>query len=184
MSAKQGSRRDDPMDRAEREDRQGRDDHVARIQTEWERERPDLDVSPQGVFGRLHRLAAILTDEITVVYREHGLTEGEFDVLATLRRAGEPFERAPGELAQHTMVTTGAMSKRIDRLEAAGLVTRRASSEDGRGRVVALTAEGRRVIDAAFTDHIANEHRLLGGMSKSDARQLESLLATWLGRVD
>lgn len=196
MSVKSGSPRDDPNeragregsavrdDRAEREDRDGRDDHVARIQAEWERERPDLDVSPQGVFGRLHRLAALLMDEITVVYREHGLTEGEFDVLAALRRAGEPFERAPGELAQHTMVTTGAMSKRIDRLEGAGLVTRRASSEDGRGRVVALTAEGRRVIDAAFTDHIANEHRLLEGMPAADVGQLESLLAQWLARVD
>ena len=184
MSAKPDSKGDDHEDRVGREDRVGPDDHVARIQAEWERERPDLDVSPQGVFGRLHRLAALLMDEITVVYREHGLTEGEFDVLAALRRAGEPFERAPGELAQHTMVTTGAMSKRIDRLEGAGLVTRRASSEDGRGRVVALTAEGRRVIDAAFTDHIANEHRLLEGMSKADARQLESLLAKWLGHVD
>jgi len=196
MSVKSGFPRDDPKeragregravrdDRAEREDRDGRDDHVARIQAEWERERPDLDVSPQGVFGRLHRLAALLTDEITVVYREHGLSEGEFDVLAALRRAGEPFERAPGELAQHTMVTTGAMSKRIDRLESAGLVTRRASSDDGRGRVVALTAEGRHVIDAAFTDHIANEHRLLEGMPAADVRQLESLLAQWLTRVD
>ncbi|WP_083709377.1 MarR family transcriptional regulator [Leifsonia sp. ALI-44-B] len=196
MSVKSGSPRDDAKDRAGREGRavrddraelevrDGRGDHVARIQAEWERERPDLDVSPQGVFGRLHRLAALLTDEITVVYREHGLTEGEFDVLAALRRAGEPFERAPGELAQHTMVTTGAMSKRIDRLEGAGLVTRRASSEDGRGRVVALTVEGRRVIDAAFTDHIANEHRLLEGMSAADVTQLESLLAQWLARVD
>ena len=105
-------------------------------------------------------------------------------MLAALRRAGEPFERAPGELAQHTMVTTGAMSKRIDRLESAGLVTRRASSEDGRGRVVALTADGRRVIDATFTDHIANEHRLLEGMPAADVRQLESLLAQWLARVD
>lgn len=184
MSAKPDSKGDDHEDRVGREDRVGPDDHVARIQAEWERERPDLDVSPQGVFGRLHRLAALLTDEVTVVYREHGLTEGEFDVLAALRRAGEPFERAPGELAQHTMVTTGAMSKRVDRLEGAGLVTRRASSDDGRGRVVALTPEGRRVIDAAFTDHIANEHRLLEGMPAADVRQLESLLAQWLARVD
>src|SRR5262245_65630183 len=81
-------------------------DHVARIQAEWARERPDLDVSPQGVIGRLHRLAGHLTEQLCVVYRRFGLGEGEFDVLATLRRAGPPFDRAPGERARFTMGTT------------------------------------------------------------------------------
>ncbi|GAA4535808.1 MULTISPECIES: MarR family winged helix-turn-helix transcriptional regulator [Nonomuraea] len=155
-------------------------DHVARIQRAWERERPDLDVRPQGVIGRLHRLAGHLTEQLCAVYRRYGLAEGEFDVLATLRRAGEPFERAPGELAAHTMVTTGAMSKRIDRLERAGLVTRRRSASDGRGRVVALTAAGRELIDEAFTEHMRNERRLLDCLPPEEAAQLESLLATWL----
>lgn len=155
-------------------------DHVARIQQAWARERPDLDVRPQGVIGRLHRLAGHLTEQLCAVYRRYGLTEGEFDVLATLRRAGEPFERAPGELAAHTMVTTGAMTKRIDRLEHAGLVTRRRSANDGRGRVVALTAAGRRLIDDAFTEHMRNERRLLDCLTPQEADQLESLLATWL----
>lgn len=155
-------------------------DHVARIQQAWARERPDLDVRPQGVIGRLHRLAGHLTEQLCAVYRRYGLTEGEFDVLATLRRAGEPFERAPGELAAHTMVTTGAMTKRIDRLEHAGLVTRRRSASDGRGRVVALTAAGRRLIDDAFTEHMRNERRLLDCLTPQEADQLESLLATWL----
>jgi len=155
-------------------------DHVARIQQAWARERPDLDVRPQGVIGRLHRLAGHLTEQLCAVYRRYGLTEGEFDVLATLRRAGEPFERAPGELAAHTMVTTGAMTKRIDRLEHAGLVTRRRSASDGRGRVVALTAAGRKLIDDAFTEHMRNERRLLDCLTPQEADQLESLLATWL----
>lgn len=159
-------------------------DRVARIQAQWQRERPDLDVSPQGVFGRLHRLAAHLTDELVVVYRKHGLSEGEFDVLAALRRAGEPFELAPGELAEHTMVTTGAMTKRIDRLVQGRLVSRRSAADDGRRRVVALTAKGRKTIDAAFTDHLANEHRLLEGFSSTDRRQLEALLARWLGNFE
>lgn len=159
-------------------------DHVARIQAEWARERPDLDVTPQGVIGRLHRLAAVLTEELVSVYREHGLGEGEFDVLATLRRAGAPFERAPGELAQFTMVTTGAMTKRLDRLVAAGLVTRRASEQDGRARVVALTPQGLEVIDRAFTEHIANEHRLLRGLSGEQSQTLESLLTTWLSQFE
>jgi DNA-binding MarR family transcriptional regulator len=159
-------------------------DRVSRIQEQWRRERPDLDSSPQGVFGRLHRLAAHLTDELVVVYRKHGLSEGEFDVLAALRRVGDPFELAPGDLAQHTMVTTGAMTKRIDRLVDAGLVTRRPSASDGRRRVVALTAKGRRTIDAAFTDHLANEHRLLDVLSATERRQLEVLLGRWLGTFE
>src|SRR3954452_24666077 len=89
---------------------------VAETQAAWARERPDLDVSPQGVIGRLHRLAAHLTAELEVVYRRHGLSEGEFDVLATLRRSGAPYELAPGELAAQTMVTTGGLTKLIDRL--------------------------------------------------------------------
>ncbi|MCX5410447.1 MarR family winged helix-turn-helix transcriptional regulator [Streptomyces sp. NBC_00059] len=159
-------------------------DHVARIQAEWARERPDLDVRPQAVIGRLHRLGALLTEQLCAVYRRHGLGEGEFDVLAALRRAGEPYERAPGELAAHTMVTTGAMTKRIDRLERDGLVTRRRSAADGRGRVVALTPAGRQLIDQAFTAHMRNERALLDALSPEEAGQLESLLTTWLARVE
>ena len=155
-------------------------DHVDGIIGEWQRERPDLDVSPIGIVGRLHRLAAALTEELVQVYREHGLGEGEFDVLAALRRAGEPFERAPGDLANHTMVTTGAMTKRIDRLEAAGLVTRRPSANDGRGRVVALTQKGRETIDGAFEAHVANEKRLVGMLDPADRAALEPILTAWL----
>jgi DNA-binding MarR family transcriptional regulator len=159
-------------------------DRVARIQDEWRRERPDLDVSPQGVIGRLHRLAAHLTAELTRVYDGHDLGEGEFDVLATLRRSGPPFERAPGELAEHTMVTTGAMTKRLDRLAAAGLIERRGVEGDGRRRVVALTAKGLDVIDAAFTDHMANEHRLVEQLSPADRRDLEVILTRWLAAYE
>lgn len=159
-------------------------DHVARIQREWARERPDLDVSPQGVIGRLHRLAGHLTERLCVVYRRYGLGEGEFDVLATLRRGGAPFERAPGELAAFTMVTTGAMTKRVDRLERDGLVARRPSESDGRGRVVALTAAGRELIDRAFAEHMRNERRLLDDLSPEEAALLETLLTTWLARFE
>lgn len=159
-------------------------DHVARIQAEWARERPDVDVSPQGIIGRLHRLADRLTGELVAVYSRYGLTEGDFDVLAALRRAGSPFERAPGELARFTMVTTGAMTKRVDRLDEAGLVTRRASADDGRGKVVALTPAGLDLIDAAFTEHMANEHRLVGALEPADRARLESILTDWLARLD
>jgi DNA-binding MarR family transcriptional regulator len=159
-------------------------DRVAEIQAAWARERPDLDVRPQGVIGRLHRLAAHLTAELELVYRRHGLSEGEFDVLAALRRAGAPFERAPGELARHTMVTTGAISKRLDRLERDGLVARRTDDRDGRGRVVGLTDAGRRVIDDAFTEHMANERRLLNALAPDEAATLEAILTRWLSQVE
>ncbi|MGN8246228.1 MarR family winged helix-turn-helix transcriptional regulator [Cellulomonas soli] len=155
-------------------------DRLDRIQQAWARERPDLDVSPQGVIGRLHRVGLHLTDELVAVYRKHGLGEGDFDVLATLRRAGAPYERTPSDLAENTLVTSGAMTKRVDRLERAGLVSRRPSERDGRGRVVALTAEGQRVFDAAFTEHIANEHRLVAALSPAEATQLAELLRRWL----
>lgn len=148
-------------------------DRVATIQEQWRRERPDLDVSPQGIIGRLHRLADRLREDLNSVYRAYGLGEGEFDVLAALRRSGAPFELAPGALARHTMVTTGAMTKRIDRLEAAGLVDRRASGGDGRGRVVRLTDAGRARIDEAFTAHMRNEARLVESLAPDDRAQLE-----------
>ena len=159
-------------------------DRVARIMAEWRRERPDLDVSPQGVIGRLHRLANALTGELVAVYERFGLSEGEFDVLATLRRVGAPFERTPSDLADSTMVTTGAMTKRIDRLEQRGLVTRRASDTDGRGRVIALTASGRALIDECMTAHIANEHRLLDAIGRRDAAELERVLTRWLSAFE
>ncbi|TDB97995.1 MarR family transcriptional regulator [Actinomadura sp. 7K534] len=165
------------------EDRQPLD-HVARIQADWRRERPDLDVSPQGVIGRLHRLAGHLTRELCAVYDRYGLGEGEFDVLCALRRAGEPYERVPGELAAHTMVTTGAMTKRLDRLERAGLVTRRRSDDDQRSRIVALTEPGRELVDRAFTDHMRNEQRLLDLLTPNQADALETLLTSWLARME
>ncbi len=157
---------------------------MARIQAEWHRERPDVDVTPQGVIGRLHRLGALLTEQLRLVYGRYGLSEGEFDVLAALRRAGDPYERAPGELAAHTMVTTGAMTKRLDRLEGAGLVTRRRATGDGRARVTALTEAGRTVIDQAFTAHMRNERKLLDSLSPEEAVALETLLTTWLGKIE
>ncbi|MFB7461784.1 MULTISPECIES: MarR family winged helix-turn-helix transcriptional regulator [unclassified Streptomyces] len=159
-------------------------DHVARIQADWRRERPDVDITPQGVIGRLHRLAGRLTEELCLVYGRYGLGEGEFDVLCALRRAGEPYERAPGELAAYTMVTTGAITKRVDRLEQAGLVVRRRSAGDQRGRIVALTRPGRELIDRAFTDHMRNERRLLDLLTPAEAEALETLLTTWLSRMD
>jgi DNA-binding MarR family transcriptional regulator len=159
-------------------------DHVSTVVEQWAAERPDLDVSPLLVIGRLHRIALALTPELVEVYARHGLGEGDFDVLATLRRHGAPFSLTPGELGKRTMVTSGAVTKRVDRLASKGLVVRRSSTTDGRSRTVVLTAKGRRVIDAAMDDHVANEARLLGGLDPAERTALAELLgrlATTLG---
>jgi DNA-binding MarR family transcriptional regulator len=156
-----------------------RPDHVGRIMQQWREQRPDLDVSPQGVIGRLHRVAARLTEELVAVYAEYGLGEGEFDILATLRRSGRAQELTPGDLAASTMVTSGAATKRVDRLVGRGLVTRRVSKVDTRRRVVTLTEEGRALIDRAFEAHIANEHRLIAPLSQTDRTRLATLLEEW-----
>lgn len=154
-------------------------DKVDWIMGQWARERPDLDVSPQGVIGRLHRVAAELTAELATVFAEHGLDAGEFDVLATLRRSGPPYALSPGELIEQTMVTSGAVSKRLDRCEQQGWVTRTVDEHDRRGRRAFLTAAGRRLIDRAFTAHMANEQRLVGSLSREDRALLEDVLRRW-----
>ena len=159
-------------------------DRIAEIQAEWRRERPDVDPSPQGVIGRLHRVALLLTEQLVEVYAQFDLSEGEFDVLAALRRAGAPFERAAGELADHTLVTTGGLTKRVDRLEARGLVERRAEASDARRRIVRLTLAGRDLIDRAFSAHLANEHRLIAELGARDAAAIEPILTRWLATLD
>lgn len=154
-------------------------DHVSQILEQWNRERPDLDTRPIAVIGRLHRVGDALRERLLEVYRRYGLGEGEFDILATLRRSGDPYELTPGELATQTMVTSGAVSKRLDRLESGGYVSRRGRDGDGRGRVVALTDSGRMLIDDAFAAHMANEAELLRPVSAADRAALERILAAW-----
>src|SRR5512139_3149161 len=151
-------------------------DHVATVFEQWAAERPDLDVSPILVIGRIHRIAQALTPELVEVYARHGLGEGDFDVLATLRRQGSPYALTPGELGERTMVTSGAVTKRVDRLAAKGLVQRLRSTADGRSRTVVLTPEGRRVIDAAMDEHVVNEARLLAGLEPAERAALADLL--------
>jgi DNA-binding MarR family transcriptional regulator len=154
-------------------------DHVARIIAQWAVQRPDLDVSPMGVIGRLHRLAAVLDDELRPVFAEAGLGDGDFDALASLRRSDPPHELTPGQLAASMMVTSGAVSKRLDRLERLGLVRRTVSGEDARSRRVRLTEKGFALVDDLLEKHVANEHRLLAGLSELERSRLAHLLEAW-----
>ncbi len=151
-------------------------DIVDLIVAQWKVERPDIDASPMEVIGRISRLAADLDPLLAPVFTSRGLGDGEFDVLATLRRSGEPFELSPGDLGASMMVTSGAVTKRVDRLERSGLVTRRVSEVDARARLIRLTAEGRRIVDEAVVDHVANEERLLSGLSAAERETLAGLL--------
>lgn len=154
-------------------------DAVATILEQWARERPDLDASPVGIIGRLSRISQRVTEELVALYRQYGLSEGEFDILATLRRHGVEHPPAPSALAELTMVTKGAVSKRLDALEAKGFVAREQHEHDGRGRVVRLTDAGRALIDEAMPAHLENEHRLLEPLSASDRAALEGILTRW-----
>lgn len=152
-------------------------DHVQHVVDQWTSERPDLDPSPILVIGRLHRVANALTTELVALYAKFGLGEGDYDVLASLRRQGHPFLLTPTQLLEETMVTSGAVSKRVDRLAALGLVERVASRSDGRSTLVHLTAKGRRLMDEAIPEHLANEERLLSPLTAREQETLATLLA-------
>ncbi len=162
---------DSPTDQADQVDA------VARFADQWARERPDLDVGPMLVIGRLHRLAEILDQRLRPVFAQADLGNGDFDILASLRRSGPPYRLSPSELAQTTMVTSGAVTKRVDRLVERGLVERTVSETDGRGRVIALTPAGLELQARLHPQHLANENDLLGALAPAERRQLGGLLA-------
>jgi DNA-binding MarR family transcriptional regulator len=151
-------------------------DGVDRIIEQWQRERPELDHSPIGVVGRVSRLARELEQRLEPVYREHGLEPGWHDVLATLRRTGAPYELRPSELTGTLMLTSSGTTKRLDRLEQAGLIMRAPDPEDRRGTLITLTAAGLRLVDKATAAHLANERRLLGSLTEAEQQRLADLL--------
>src|SRR6188472_4587897 len=135
-------------------------DGVDVILEQWRRERPELDPSPIGVIGRISRLARELEQRLEAVYREHGLEPGWHDVLATLRRTGPPYRLRPTELTSALMLTSSGTTKRLDRLEEAGLIARAPDPDDRRGTLISLTAAGSSLIDKLTEAHLANERRL------------------------
>ncbi len=151
-------------------------DEVDRIVAEWNRERPELDVSPTETLQRITRLALLQSASFERLFARHGLTWGEFLVLAALRRSGPPYRMNPTALFSALILSSGAMTNRLDRLEAMGLIRRLPDPNDRRGRLVELTAKGRRLVDAAVVDHLANEERLLAALGPSERRRLAELL--------
>lgn len=155
-------------------------DHVDTILAQWQHERPDLDSSPIGLIGRIAKLELHLGRALAVVFNQFGLQAGEYDVLAALRRSGEPYQLSPTALYNTLMLSSGAMTNRLERLASQGMIERIPDPHDGRSMLVRLTAHGKHTIDVVTTAHIANEHRLVAALSPEQRTQLADLLRTWL----
>ena len=164
-------------------DREPRDEVDALVEA-WTRERPDLDLGPMRVLSRITRLARHLDRQRAAAFSAHDLESWEFDVLAALRRAGRPNQLSPGQLLRETMVTSGTMTNRVDRLAARGLVARENHPEDKRGVLVRLTDAGRVAVDAALADLLAAEHEVLAGLAEDDQSSLAAALRRLLVRYD
>jgi DNA-binding MarR family transcriptional regulator len=144
---------------------------------QWARERPDLRSLPMAVFGRLNEAAERVTREhLNPLFARAGLQAGEFNVLATLRRSGEPYKLSPTQLYEAAMISSGGMTDRLDRLERAGLVVRRPDPRDRRGKLIVLTDPGKRLIDETIGRHVANEERLLLSLTQAEQETLSALL--------
>ncbi|GAB2596703.1 MarR family winged helix-turn-helix transcriptional regulator [Kribbella endophytica] len=159
-------------------------DEVDRLIEAWRRERPDLDVAPMEVLSRVTRLARHLDRARSHAFATHGLESWEFDVLAALRRAGSPYQLSPGRLLKETLVTSGTMTNRVDRLAARGLVERLPDPADRRGVLVQLTTAGRDAVDAALADLLAHERALLAAVTDKDQAKLARLLRELVGPFD
>jgi DNA-binding MarR family transcriptional regulator len=151
-------------------------DLVDDILQQWHRELPGLDVSGMAVIGRISRLSRILERRIATVLAQHGLNESQFGVLAALRRAGAPYCLTPTALYNSLLISSGAMTNRLDRLTAIGLVRRIPDPEDGRSVLVALTPRGLKVIEAAVRAHTENELEMLAALTPKEQRTFADLL--------
>ena len=159
-------------------------DPVAAILQQWRRERPDLDVTPMGPVGRLKRCAAQAQKRLDAVFDRHQLASWEFDLLATLRRSGEPYRLAPTVLFSSLMLTSGAMTRQLHQLEKRGLIQRQINPADARSVLVQLSTEGLALIDVAVAEHVQNLHSLVNGLSAEEAVQLDQLLGKWMEALE
>lgn len=155
-------------------------DHVDEILAQWRKERPDLDVTPMGLVGRMMRAARHMSREMEQTFAGYGLNGATFDVLATLRRSGAPYALSPGDLMDAMMVTSGTVTNRIDQLEKAGLVKRRRKSEDKRGFEVGLTEKGLDLIERAVSAHVATQTLLVEGLPPEMRRRLDDILRHYI----
>ena len=159
-------------------------DEVDDLVAAWQAQRPDLDIEPLQVLSRVSRLARHLDRARRAAFASHGLEPWGFDVLSALRRQGPPYQLSPGALLRATLVTSGTMTNRIDRLAEAGLVSRHPDPQDKRGVLVTLTPRGLAAVDAALEDLLRSERELLTGLDRAERRELAALLRILLAPFD
>lgn len=155
-------------------------DAIDRAVSQWGKERPDLNTTPMAMIGRLMRLSKILEGRIAEVHKKYDLKMGEFDVLATLRRAGAPYRLTPSELLSSMLLTSGAMTNRLDKLESKNLILRKHSQADRRSIEVELTEDGLALVEALVTEHVKAQEELVVGLSKAEQQQIGQCLKLWL----
>jgi DNA-binding MarR family transcriptional regulator len=151
-------------------------DHVDRVLAQWSHEMPEVEIKGADVLNRARRLVLKSRPAIEETFKRHGLDTGEFDVLATLRRAGAPYTLRPTELYTSLMISSGGLTARLDRLEDAGLIRRRASEDDARSLLVELSPAGKKKIEAAFRADMELENKMVSGLSESERAELVRLL--------
>jgi DNA-binding MarR family transcriptional regulator len=155
-------------------------DTVDELLDEWRQQRPDLDCSPMGVIGRISRASRLLEQGVNAYFAQHGVESWEFDVLATLRRSGKPYQRTMGELVAAAMISSAAATNRVDRLVAKGLVDREADPDNRRRVLVRLTPAGLRLVNRLVAGHVDNERHLLAQMPPRQLPELANLLRALL----
>ncbi|MFV0595996.1 MarR family winged helix-turn-helix transcriptional regulator [Shewanella sp.] len=160
------------------------EDGLDKILGQWQAQGVKEDLVPMAVLGRIARLTKYMENAIAQCHGEFGLGQGEFDVLATLRRSGEPYMLSPSQLYQSMMLSSGAMTSRLDRLENKGLIAREHSKEDRRAVHVSLTTAGKALIDAALPKHIQCQSALLAGVPSVEHDTLQQILKTWLAHFE
>ncbi|MER5807147.1 MarR family transcriptional regulator [Streptomyces sp. NPDC002033] len=163
--------------------REASKDAVDAITGQWYAVRPDLDTAPMAVFGRIYRIAKAMGDAMERTYNRYGITTGEFDVVATLRRSGAPYTLSPRQLSATLMLTTGGMTGRLDKLEKAGLLTRSPDPHDRRGLQVTITERGLALIDEAVGAGLEVQAGVLQGLDAEEAELLTGLLRKLLANV-
>ena len=159
-------------------------DAIDRVVDQWAKEKPELETEPMAMMGRIMRIAKYMETQVAELHKKYDMKLGEFDVLATLRRSGKPYRLTPSELIGSMMLTSGAMTNRLDKLEAKGLISREHSKEDRRSVSVQLTKDGLILIDQMMTEHVETQKKLVKSLSASQKKNTNQLLKAWLSAYE
>ncbi|TVU65080.1 MarR family transcriptional regulator [Vibrio cyclitrophicus] len=159
-------------------------DAIDRVVEQWAKEKPELETEPMAMMGRIMRIAKYMETQVAELHKKYDMKLGEFDVLATLRRSGKPYRLTPSELIGSMMLTSGAMTNRLDKLEAKGLISREHSKEDRRSVSVQLTKDGLILIDQMMTEHVETQKKLVKSLSVSQKKNTNQLLKAWLSAYE